>query len=186
MIKDPAFWIAIASTVAALIAVFLAHRSNRIAKRALELSEQQAMARNPYLVPYLIDGLFCRSTENNSTQYVFSVSVSNRSDNDNAVSSIKLRVSFSKHNRPSGNLLLQHDETLGDVLNLPGAPPISIPKPIDAHQTIKGWAMFEVDNSLLSHNDIDGYEIRIFDSHNMETRLEPIIVREIEHEKPMA
>ena len=76
--------------------------------------------------------------------------------------------------------MFRHDEALGVAPGLPGHPAFSIPKEVGAHQTIAGWALFEVDKPLLSGKYIEGYRIRIFDSHGLETHLDSIILQEKE------
>lgn len=184
MINDPAVWIAITSAVAAWLAVLFAYRSNKIAKRALALSEQQDRARAPDLVLYLIDGFVIIKEKDDPRIYAFSLSISNRSDNDNAIHRLELRISFRRRaDHPSSNLFFQHDNTLAD---LPGAAPFSIPQDIGAHKTIAGWATFEVDGDKVLSSDIEEYDIYILDSYGVETRVKPIIVQEIEYETAVA
>lgn len=183
---DTEFWVAVASAVAAWGAALFAYRSTRIARRILELSEEQARARVPQLVPYLVAGLVRRLEKRQTRLYAFSVSVSNRADIDNSLSALELQITYTRVNNMSSNLLLPHDPTLTEHFGLEGTQPLIVPKPINAHQTIAGWAFFEIDDSLLGDVDIDRYEIRFFDSHENISSLEPIILREIVDEATLA
>lgn len=177
--NDPALWIAIASALFAFWSI-------RIAQRSLRLSEEQANARLPNLVPYLMDGLVRRFDEREKRLYAFSLSLSNRSDSDNSLSALELRIIYTRKNSVSCNMLLPHDSNLTQDFGLKGAEPITIPTHINAHGTIAGWAFFEIDNSLLRQADINKYEIRLLDAHGKESSIEPIILREILDEESLA
>lgn len=181
MTNDPIL-VSTVSLVVAIIALLISAWDFLIARRALKLSETEASLRKPNLVPYLIEGSVFNSKKRGSRLYAFSASVSNRSDNDNAISALELQIDYVQENHSIGNLLFRHDEALGIVLRLPGDPPFSIPKEVGAHQTIAGWALFEVAKPLLSGKYIEGYRIRIFDSHGLEAHLDSTILQEREIE----
>ena len=180
MTNNPEITISIISIIIAIIALLISAGNFLIARRALKLSQTEASARNPNLVPYLIDGFVFNFDKKNTNLYAFSVSVSNRSDNDNAISALELQIVYVQDNHNIGNLLFRHDKALGIALELPGEPPFSIPKEVGAHQTIAGWALFEVDKTLIVGKYIEGYKIRILDSHGLEAHLDSIILQEKE------
>jgi hypothetical protein len=186
MSNNLALLISIASLVVSCLALLIAFWRYRIAKRTLELAVFQASAKGPNLVPYLIDGFVLPLEGRNTKVYTFSVSISNRSDNKNALSALDLRITYTRDDHTIGDLLLRHDNALKNVVKLPGAPSFSIPQEVSAHQTVAGWALFEIDNSLLIDKDVEGYKILFRDSHGLETHLESIILQEIEYEKEMA
>jgi len=180
MANDPEITISIISLIVAIIALLISVGDFLIARRALKLNEIEANTRNPNLVPYLIDGIVFNFNKKNTKLYAFSVSVSNRSDNDNAISAVELQIIYVQDNHDIGNLLFRHDKALDISLELPGDPPFSIPKEVGAHQTIAGWALFEIDKTLLAGKYIEGYKLRILDSHGLEAHLDSIILRERE------
>lgn len=182
----PDTWIALSSAAVSLIALFFAYRSTRIAKRSLQLSEEQAQARKPKLVPYLIDGFVRAAVEGGGRTYAFSVLLSNRADTDNALAAIELTITYSRRDSTHGSLLLRHNGELLEDLGLDSASPFNLPARLSAHDTIAGWAMFELDDSLSGEVDVEGYEIRFLDSHDIECSLEPVILREIVDEPAVA
>jgi hypothetical protein len=86
----------------------------------------------------------------------------------------------------SSNIIFQHNPTLVQDFGLEGTKSIIIPTHINAHGTIAGWAFFEIDDSIVRDVNIDRYEIRFVDAHGEESNMEPIILREIMDEKPLA
>ena len=186
MFDDLNTWLALVSATAAWVAALFAYRSARIAKRSLELSARRAKAREPQLVPYLIDGIVRPAEKDGRSVYAFSVSLSNRADTDNALAAIELKVVYKQRNGTSGNLVLPHDGRLLDNLGFDGARPLGIPHGVGAHDTIAGWAMFELDHALIGEVDLEGYKICFLDTHGVECTLEPIIIREIVNEPTVA
>lgn len=184
--KDPALWIAIASAVASCSAALFAFWSIKIAQRSFRLSEDQANSRLPNIVTYLMDGMVRRFDESEKRLYAFSISLSNRSDSDNSLSALELRMIYTVENSVPSNVLLPHTPNLSHNFGLKGAKPITIPIHINAHGTIAGWAFFEIDNSLLKQATINKYEIRFLDAHGKESSIEPIILREIFDEESLA
>lgn len=185
-------WIALGSAAAALSAAaavivgFFIYRSNRIAKRSLQLSEEQAQARKPQLVPYLIDGFVRAAVEGGGRIYAFSVLLSNRADTNNALATIELAITYSRRDDTQGILLLPHNRELVEDIGLGDASPFNLPERLSAHDTIAGWAIFELDDSLSEDVDVEGYQIRFVDSHRIECSLEPVILREIVDEPAVA
>ena len=186
MLNDLSVWVSIVSALAAWVAAIFAYRSNLIAKRSLTLAEEQAKDRRPHLVPYLVDGFVRSFTDWKNSLYAFSVSLGNRSDADNALANIELKLVYYKPNQPITTLLLPHDPGLRSRLGAGDTVAITRPQNIGAHQTIAGWVFFELDELLLDGVLIDSYEIRFTDSHGLQSKLEPIIIREVVDEKEMA
>lgn len=133
-----------------------------------------------------MDGLIRRLDERKTTLYAFSLSLSNRSDSDNSLSALELRIIFTRTGNVSSNIIFPHNSTLSQDFVLVDTKPIIIPTHINAHGTIAGWAFFEIDDSILRDVNIDKYEIRFIDAHGKESNIEPIILREIMDEKPLA
>lgn len=186
MSNDLALWIAIASLLISFALALFVFWSNMIAKRSLRLSEEQAKVRLPQLVPYLMDGRIRRLDERKTKLYAFSLSLSNRSNSDNSLSALELQIIFTRTGNVSSNIFFPHTPTLAQDFGLEGTKSIIIPTHIKAHGTIAGWAFFEIDDSILRDVNIDRYEIRFVDAHGKESNIEPIILREIMDEKPLA
>lgn len=138
------------------------------------------------LSAYLIDGFVCTAVEGGGRIYAFSVLLSNRSDADNALAATELAITYSRHDGTRGSLLLPHNGELVEDLGLDSASPFNLPERLSAHDTIAGWAVFELSDSLSGEIDVEGYEIRFLDSHGIECSLEPVILREIVDEPEVA
>jgi len=181
-LHDPYFWVAVASALAAWFATLFAWKSQRLSKKTLKLAEQQDLRCRPNLVLYLVDG-HCKFKET-SRVLAFSMSVSNPSDADNSIALVELQVDYTTPSDVrmavkiplAGNLAAQFGSTGLTIL----VPPVRI----DAHQTLAGWVMFEVNNSLLGESRVDSYSLLITDSHGATAKIEHAIVRELADEKP--
>lgn len=53
------------------------------------------------------------------------------------------------------------------------------PVQIGAHETIAGYAMFELSNTIVGQSQIQGYTVLFTDTHGIVTRLEKTFVRDI-------
>jgi hypothetical protein len=179
-------WVSIVAAAGSLVAVFFAYRSTRIANLSLRISQEQADARKPKLVPYLIDGFLRTGNHGEGRIYAFSVLLSNRADADNALARIDLRITYTRRDKSTGNVLLEHDPALSELLGIDGATPFRPPLRVPAHDTISAWTTFRFAHSLAEQVDVTGYEIRFIDSHGLESSVEPLILREIIDETTVA
>lgn len=183
ILLDTTFWISILSIVIASVAVLISYLGMRTAKRSLRLSEEQDRRHAPRLVPYLKEG-YCKSPIGSSFRvFAFSISVSNPSDTDNSVARLDLELNYTTCNRVCMNVKVPHDSTLASELGYANLTALHIPFRIDAHQTIAGWALFRIDDSLLGDGEIDGHKVVLSDSHGEICSLEPSIVHELADEE---
>ena len=186
MAFEASFWVAVISAVAAWVAALFAYLSARTSKRSLQLAELQENKRQPKFVPYLSEAYYIPAPLDKDTIYAFSLSISNPSDIDNAIAFLELLVTYTIPEGTNMTLRVAHDPTLS--INFSDSEPVhfSVPERIDAHQTIAGWAFFKIDKTLTTDFDINSYKLIIIDSHDVESHLEPIVVREFVDEKEMA
>ena len=186
MAFEASFWVAVLSAVAAWVAALFACSSARTSKRSLQLAELQERKRRPKLVPYLSEAYYMPASLDKDTIYAFSLSISNPSDIDNAIAFLELQVTYSIQVGTKMTSKVSHDPTLS--INFSDSKPthFSVPERIDAHQTIAGWAFFKIDKTLITGFDINSYKLIIIDSHDVESHLEPILVREFVDEGEMA
>lgn len=175
--------IAIGSLLAAWVAAIIAYRSHVITKRNLALAEEKAIGRRPFLVPYLADGFVSPYNTITNRIYAFSISLTNRSDTDNSIANIVLLLVYYRPNQPMASLLLPHNVELCSALTIRPGSVITQSQKIAAHQTISGWVLFEFDQSIINDAIIDSYEIRITDSNGHQSKLHPILIRELVHEE---
>ncbi len=167
---------AVASAMAAWMALLLSVLNVFTSRRALRISEQQEVRRKPSVVAYLQDGYV--AVEPSSRVYAILISLSNRSDNNNAIA--------------QAILLLTYVKTTGTQLTLKvgteGAPPkafvdkstshLRVPIRIDAHQTVSGWCFFAVDDAILEGSQIHRTQVTFVDTYGNESTVEPLIIRE--------
>lgn len=176
-------YISIGSLVVAWIAALIAYRSHVIAKRSLLIAEEQALGRRPSLIPYLADG-FASDEENTGKKiYAFSISLTNRSDSDNAITEIELFLTYYRPSQPIASLLLPHNSQLRTPLDIRQENVLTTPLKVSAHQTVAGWVIFECDHTIIDDVIIDSYEIRVTDSNGIYSKLQPIIIKELINEK---
>jgi len=168
--------VSIISLSIALLALIFSIGDYFLARKALRISEMEANERNPNLIPYLIDG-FALAFKNYKI-FAFYFSVSNRSSNNNSITQLDLKILYNHDDHNVWNLRFRHDKAFEQGLDLPGHTPFSIPIEIDAYQTITGWSLFKVTEKILENKTIDNYEILIRDSHDVEVKLNQILIQE--------
>lgn len=169
--------------LAAWVAVIIAMCSHRTTKKSLLIAEEHAKGRCPLLVPYLIKSSFMTTDDKSKRIYVFSVSLTNRSDLDNSIVNIQLLVKYHKPSQPEASLVLPHNINLKNLLTNEPNKVLQEPFKIHAHDSIVGELLFECDSTLLDAIIIDSYNIVFIDSNGLTCQLQPIMVTEIIHEE---
>jgi hypothetical protein len=161
MTNNTEITISIISLGFAFIAIVISIGGFLLNRRSLKLAEIAVDDKKPNLVPYLIDGfsINCKAYK----IYAFYFSISNRSDNGNAISELDLQILYIQDDHNVGNLLFRHDNTLSQGLNLPGHNPFSIPAEIGAHKSITGWGLYKISQRIFAKKIIESYQIRIID-----------------------
>ncbi len=180
-LQDPYFWVAIGSTLAALLAALFAWMIWRLGKRSLQLAERQDLHRRPNLFIYLADG-YCKFKEA-SRFLAFSISVSNPSDVDNSIALAELQIDYTLLSSVCMAVKIPLAGNLAAQFGRPGLTVLVPPVRIDAHQTVAGWVIFELKNSLVGESRIDSYTLLIRDSHGTTVKLEHAIIRELADEE---
>jgi hypothetical protein len=175
-------WIAVGSLLAAWVAAMMACGSWFVARRSLAFAKEQTLGARPRMVPYLVDGFVASERRTGKRIYAFSVSLSNRSNTDNSLSNTELLLTYFRPNQPTSTLVLAHDAQLGALLNINGGV-LSRTEPVPAHQTIVGWIFCGIDERILDGAAVDSYEVRFTDSHGIQAKLTPVIMRELVDEK---
>jgi hypothetical protein len=171
-------WTDIVVAVMAVAAFIVAIGSFRMSSRALRLSERQEQRKQPRLVPRLLDSHF-ESLSEGGRAYSFSLSVANPTDSDNAIAQIEMHLRY----------LIDGDVSM--TVKLPPSVGISVPKQdyprliapsrIAAHDTASGWCDFVLKPGILNGHRIDGYQIVLTDSHQVETSVDALVVSEKRH-----
>lgn len=178
---DQGIWTIIISSVSAMVAIvaaFFANSSNVTARKALAIAEQQEVRKRPALTPYLIEGYFKKIEEAKTKIYGFSISLSNPTDIDNSIAHLELEICYVTVQNVCMKLKIPHRDNLVHEFGGGSIKPLVVPLPVLAHQTVAGWALFNVSNALLGDCEIDSYSISITDAHGVINRVEPYLVKE--------
>jgi hypothetical protein len=176
MFKQPAFWISTISAVASWVAVWFSFQSSRRANRSLQLAIAQEARHTPNFGTYLSEGLF--KTINDIRSYAFCLSISNLADNNNSLTRIDLRITYTTPDKAPMIVRIQHNPNRSQNFISDQNSSFSLPCRIDSHQTIKGWVFFDISKSYVKDADIHNYELVIMDSHGIEISIKPIIITE--------
>jgi hypothetical protein len=183
--SDPKLWVSVAAFLVAAWSAWNSLRSRRLAERALSISENQEQRRQPLLGIYMAEGY--RRYLPDKQLFGFLVSVSNPTDINNAVVQAELQVTYLLENEIKAVCRIPHTSALAeiaaDATTLP-ANVFSLPARIDAHQTVAGWLLFSLNNSVISGRTIDAHRIILEDSHGAPTETEPVLIRDWMDETP--
>jgi hypothetical protein len=174
---------ALASSAAAWIGLLISAISLSTSRRAIRITERQEERREPLLIPELRNGHFRTNPDGSARLYAFLIAVSNRSDTDNAIAHLELRLTYAVREGVDVTVKLPADTALPKGASQGAETRLAVPSSIGAHQTVSGWCFFRVERSILERpNTIQRYLIAVIDSHGIEATLEPIIVQEYRSE----
>lgn len=171
-------WIAVASAVAAWIAALQAYRSSRVARRAYRLAMEQETRLRPSLELYLVEAHVRRPESGARRLYVFSLTVSNKSDMANAIKHIRLIIEHSHGQGPISNIAIPHNPDLSDQLPGNDLRPFRVPCNIGARAVLGGSSIFEVPDDIFKDSRIEAYTLAIEDTYGHETSAEAIFLEE--------
>jgi hypothetical protein len=182
-VQDPlASWAAIAAAGVTLVVAILTLINTLIAKDSLKLMQQKERRWQPDWEMYLIDAYARRDRERGLRVYAANVRICNRSDADNSIKDINLRVLFNRASADSSNISipLQSDDISAQSA-LTGLQPDSVlrtPLYLKGHGVVSGWAIFGLHDDILRDADIQVYELKIVDTYNTEASLEILVMQE--------
>lgn len=175
---DIPFWEAATATLAAIVSAIAAYLSLRSARKSQALAEDQERLRRLDLVPYVFDRRISRFKEDQFRLYMFLFSINNPSDIDNSITRLELDIAYRKKNVKQMVLRIEHDPGNANLMDKAHIDPISLPCRVDAHQAIKGRALFRVDDHLTHGADIESNSVIICDGNGKETRVESNTIAE--------
>jgi len=169
---------AVASAAAAWMALLLSVLNFFTSRKALRISEQQEARRKPSVVAYLQDGYIAAGLKPISRVYAILVSLSNRSDNNNAIAQAMLLLTYVKTSGTRLTIKMIAELELPNAFTDKSANHLRVPIRLDAHQAISGWLFFVVDNAILEDSHIERTQVAFIDTHGNETTVEPLMIRE--------
>jgi hypothetical protein len=170
--------IAGASAIAAWLALLLSLLNFRTSRRALRLAEKQDDRRAPSLALYLGEGFFI-SQKSGGRVYAFLLSVSNRSDSNNAVASVFLRLTYRASGENDITVNISCETEAPAFFRERNLAMVPLPARIDAHQTSSGWFFFQVSEEILRDSTVERLKVIAIDSHDQQAEIEPLITREL-------
>ncbi len=178
IMSDIQVFAAVASAIAAWLALSLSVLNIFTSRRALRISEQQEARRNPSLVAYLQDGYVAVGVKSSSRVYAILISLSNRSDSDNAIAQAMLLLTYIKSGDTQLTLKVGVEGEAPSIFTDKSANHLRVPIRIDAHQTVSGWCFFAVDDAILEDSHIERTQVAFVDTYGNQTTVEPLIIRE--------
>jgi hypothetical protein len=169
-------WLSAGSILIASCSAFASWLSFRTARRALYISENQEARKKPHLKVYFANGY--RLLVSDGQIFAFLVSVSNPTDIDNSIFRAELRVSCQADHSET-IIRLSHEEQLASAIKIAnenlGA--FALPARIDAHQTLSGWFLFKIPNSVLGERTVADHTLILEDTHGATSSTDSIMVR---------
>jgi hypothetical protein len=171
--QDPlASWATILSAIATFIIAILTYKSISIAKRSLNLMEMKERRWNPDLELYLGDTFIKRDENLNIRIYAVNIKITNKSDSTNSIRELILSIKFRRASKITSNILIpsvgENIEKFSKLIDKDSSNILSIPKIINGHEVVDGWAIFKIDYDFIKGTDIDYYNLKITDTYGHE------------------
>jgi hypothetical protein len=182
--QDPlASWAAIAGAIATFVIALLTFFSIRIARNSLKLMERREKRLHPDLDIFYIESYLRRDQEKNSRIYAVNIRVSNRSDTDNSVKDLSLKIYFKRGEEIISNIAIpatkNADQRIRDLVGIDTGGIITVPYWVRAHDVVSGWALFEVSGEILVGSRIENYEVILTDADDSTSSFEILVMREM-------
>lgn len=153
--------------------------SYRLSKRSLSISESQHQRSIPDVSLYLNEGFTKTSETKEYRYYVFSVTATNKSTENNSLVKVEMIVLCSNEEGFISKIVIPHDPTLVSEIGMPSLTTLPTKVVLMSSSAESGWLLFKIDRKVLNNKKIDGYKLLFSDSNDNIFELEPIIVREI-------
>ena len=173
----------IASALAAFLALSISYRSNSIAKKALSIAETDNTRKNAKLSATLNDAYKATTEDTESHLFAICVTIANQSDLPNTVSNVELAVSYRHNSDLLAKAILKHSQENIKIENVQNFQFSGTPIKLDAREAITEWFAFYAKKEHLKNTTIESYSLRIYDSLNQVTEVEPTMVNDIQSKK---
>lgn len=183
--NTPSVIISIVSALTAVLALLVSIISYRLSKKSLSISEHQYQRSTPNMSLYLNEGFTTTSETKEYRYYVFSITATNRSTENNSIVKSEMAVLCSNEEDFISKIIIPHSPAQIDELNMPNLTPLPINIDLMSGNSKSGWLVFKIDRKVLRNKKIDGYKLLFIDSSDNKLELEPIIVREIHRSNEM-
>jgi len=179
--QDPlASWAAIGTAIAGLAVALVTFLNILIARGSLRLMQRREERWQPNLRLHHLDAYAKTFKEQGFRVYAVNLRISNQSDVDNSIKDIVLSIAFRRPTSAASNVSLPCMTADTDTASvLIGRNPIdmmTVPSLIKAHGLISGWTAFQLANDLVAGAIIDAYQIRVVDTHDIESALDILTI----------
>lgn len=172
--------ISIISVIIALISAFFANKSNRIAKKALLLSEKQYMDSQPDFNLYYNEGLRFIVDQNSTLKrlLLFHITIRNKSSHRNTLKA-DLEMEYLRKDDTFAKVLVEHNPNLKDLLKNRNLPVFPIDIELEAKSTATKWMIFEQPDLIDKNYRIEKYEIRTTDLYDNKSIIEAVLIKNV-------
>ncbi|MES9950568.1 MAG: hypothetical protein ABW118_16545 [Candidatus Thiodiazotropha sp.] len=177
--NKPSVIVAIVSALTAVLALAVSIISYRLSKKSLSISKRQYQRSTPNVSLYLNEGFTTTSETKEYRYYVFSITATNRSTENNSLVRTEMIVLCSNEEGYISKIIMPHSPSLVDELCMPNLTAFPMKIDLMSGSSESGWLVFKIDRKVLKNKKIDGYKLLFLDSSDNKLELEPIIVREI-------
>ena len=182
MQNDWANLAAILGSLGTLVVAFFTWLNIKIARDTLKLMAQREKRLSPDLELFRIDSFLKHDKEHKLHLYAVNLRVSNRSETDNAIKDLTLRVYFKRQQEITSNVNVSNGRQVMastlSLMNLRKEDLIVAPVRIKARDIIAGWALFEVSDEIIDDTRMERYEVVVTDTNNIINSFEVLVMQE--------
>ncbi|OUS15045.1 hypothetical protein A9Q97_03265 [Rhodospirillales bacterium 47_12_T64] len=162
----------------ALVAVIISWRGYLIARKSISIAEENARRQEPLIKAYLSQGGYRVDQDKSERIYEFLVSVSNRSDRNNSITQLSLRIFYTLSTGIQQRIEILCDREIVDNDAGQLGTTLTFPTMLDSQQAIEGRCFFRVKNELLEGMNIDKHQICFKDNFDVESSIDIHILQE--------
>lgn len=172
--------IAIISTITAVISALFAYRSNRIAKRALKLSEKQYLDNQSDFSLYYNEGarFVVDKDKLSKSLLLFNLTVRNNSSFRNTFKA-GLEIEYLRDNDTFAKILIEHNPKLIELIKGSDMTVFPLDIELEAKSTTTKWLIFEQPGLLNNTHRIEKYEIKFTDMNDNKSFIEAILIKNL-------
>lgn len=174
-------WTIIAALAAIASAVW-AFFSNRIAKKALKLAQQEYKDKQSKFSLYLIEGFRWFSRTNEARKFLlFHITIRNQSSVRNSFIS-ELEIEYIRQDNSVARVTVDHNDALLNFIKGYHLSTFDKEIRIDEKGIISKWLIFEQPSDIFMKLRIEKYTIRVIDTQDVSSSLECFILKDLTDE----
>ena len=173
-----ATWIALFSAGIAVLSFWNAFMARRIAKSAYLLAAEARDRTTPSLELYIDFGYVRRLAALARKVFVFRVVVTNCSDAQNSLKTIRLLIEHRRADGPPSHLELVSDATCAKALGFDEDDVLTVPSAIAQRDVVAGTVFFPAAQELFTETRIEAYTVSLIDTFDRESLKEVLLLPE--------